>query len=734
MLSHIYHIARLLIVGCLSVGLFSMPCRALDGVTNDSSSLAGVGLGASTNESGTSTSADQLQVVVVTAEKRTESLQNIPVSISVLQGTQLDTTNTFGLAEELSRVPGVAITNAGFQMVTVRGVGPAAPNFDGQATIGYYLDSAPFALVKTAATPDLDPYDLERVEVLRGPQGVFYGAASLNGVVRILTRDADLSEFDAKGRVTGSYTDSGGGNGRADGAINIPIVDGVLGARLVAGYARWSGWIDRPNEDDANSAKLSNVRLKLDAQPTPELFIGLSYWYSRDDYADISQGYTYNRNSETIPEPIDNGFDTVALKVNYQFPLFSISSSTSYLDYKTINISDQGPETDDLADDPLYTGLHSNIYSEEMNLTSSGDDSWIWSGGGIYRHGKDTNDQSLPGVTPVPIVWFDESSSYAFFGQIAWRSPNREFEIAAGARYFHDHVQDLTAPGIWYSTPLDAEFSHVSPRVALTWHLNKDLTTYVSYSNGFRSGFGQSPLNALTVNNLPPVQPDQLDNYELGAKGDFLGGVITFDTSAYFMKWKDVQQSVNAYFDGVGISANVNGPSASGPGVDAAVTVHPTKELSFSATGSWNDLTMDKTVESGGFVYFEKGNRLVNSPKYTAGLDATYEFPLGASGFRGRFSIAGNYTSNIYQNNALSNGVQTYEGESLLLGRTRFAIEAPKHWTITAFVENLNNYTGSTVVAVPFTSAAGPQWHLPENLLNRVRPRTYGLQFDWHLR
>ena len=690
--------------------------------------------GASASESNTNTNSDQLPQVVVTAQRRTEALQDIPLSISVLQGTQLDSTNTFGVAEALSRVPGVAITTASYQVVTIRGVGPATPAFEGQATTGYYLDSVPFALVKDAATPDLNPYDLERVEVLRGPQGVLYGAASLNGVIRVLTRDADLSAFDFKGRVTGSYTENGGGNARADGAINIPIVDDVLAARLVAGYAHWSGWIDRPNETNANSAALSNVRLKLDAQPTPELFIGLSYWYSRDDYADISQGYEYNLNSETIPEPIHNGFDTVGLKASYQFSSFSITSATSYMDYKSVNIQDQGPAINDAVNDLLYTGFHSNIYSEELNLTSSGDNTWIWSAGAIYRHGKDNNGQSLPGITPEPLIWFDESSSYAVFGQASWRSPSRAFEVALGARYFHDHVQDVTLPGIWYSTPLDAEFNHVSPRVAFTWHASKDLTTYVSYSNGFRSGFGQSPLNAQTVNNLPSVKPDQIDNYEMGVKGEFLGGLITFDTSGYFMKWKGVQQSVNAYFDSVAISANVNGPSASGPGVDAAITVHPTKGLSVSATGSWNNLTMDETVASGGYVYFEKGDRLAYSPKYTAGVDVSYEFPLSASGFSGRFSIADNYTSNLFMNNALANGVQTYEGNSLLLGRASFAVEDPKHWTVTAFVENLNNYTGSPVPVAPFASAAGPQWHYPDNLFNRVRPRTYGLQFDWHLR
>jgi outer membrane receptor protein involved in Fe transport len=683
--------------------------------------------------------AEVLQEVVVTAQKRTEKLQDVPLSITVLPGSELDTAPAFGMSELLSRVPGVSMTisgQGGFTVLGVRGVTPAAANFEGPPSTGFYLDSVPFSLVKTAATPDLDPYDLQRVEVLRGPQGVFYGAASLNGVVRVLTQDADPSAFDAKGRLTGSYTENGGGNGRADAAINVPLVDNVVAARLVLGYASWSGWIDRPNETNANSAQLSTARLKVDAQPTPDLFIGLSYWYSRDSYADVSQGYTYHLNSETVPEPMDNGFDTVGLKVSYKLPAFSITSATSYMDYKTISLLDEGPQFINAAGVYLYTGLHSDIASEEINLVSSDEGNWLWSAGGIYRYGKDVNDQSLPpAFLPSPLVWTDESKSYALYGQVTLRSASRVIDLSLGARYFHDHVQDYTAPGAFYTQPLDANFSHVSPRVALTWHPSKDLSTYVSYSNGFRSGFGQGPLTLLTAPNLPPVQPDKLDNYEIGAKGEMLNGLISFDTSVYYMKWKDVQQNVNVYYQNLGaVTANVNGPSASGTGVDFLVTLHPVTGLSLSANGSWNNLSMDETLNSGGLVYFEKGDRLVNSPEWTAGLIADYNFPLGASGFRGQFSVSGNYTSKYYGYVPNPNGVTTYAGESQSFARTSFTIQAPRHWSASAFVENLNNYTGSYAPDAPFDSAAGPEWHYPDNLLQRSRPRTYGLQIEYHLR
>lgn len=678
-----------------------------------------------------------LQEVVVTAQKRAEKLQDVPISISVVQGKELDSSSATGISEQLGRVPGLAVTTAqqgGGTVVTVRGVAPPFAYFNGSSTVGYYLDSVPFGLVKSGIAPDLDAYDLQRVEVLRGPQGVFYGADSLNGVVRVLTQDPDLNEFDFKMRTSGSYTQSGSANFRGDAAINAPIIDDVLGARLVLGYEDLSGWINRPNKVDANSASLSNVRLKVDAKPTTDLSIGVSIWRSRDTYNDVSQGYTYNQNAETIAEPIENGFDTYGLKVAYQFQSFSVSSSTSYLSYKSFSIVDLGPSIDDMANGPLYGDLRSKVYSEEINLNSTGEGDWQWSAGGIYRHGKDHGVQSLPtmpDILPEPIGFTDASTSYAFFGQATRRLMEGLFDVSAGLRYFHDHVVDTTDPGIFESPPLVASFRNVSPRIAVNWHPDKNLTSYVSYSTGFRSGFGQGALTVLSDPDLPPVQPDKLSNYEFGVKGQTPGGLMVFDTSIYYIQWRDVQQAVNVFFNGVGVSANVNGASASGPGVDFALTLNPMAGLSLGINIGWNHLTLDQAVISGGLVYFDRGDRLVDSPEYVAGLNADYTFPLGGSGYHGKLSASGNFASHYYANNAEPTDVVRFQGQNLTTGRASFAVEAPRHWTASLYVENIGNYTGSPIPNnQSFPEAA---FHEPDNLLQRIRPRTVGLQFEYRL-
>jgi len=139
-------------------------------------------------------------------------------------------------------------------------------------------------------------------------------------------------------------------------------------------------------------------------------------------------------------------------------------------------------------------------------------------------------------------------------------------------------------------------------------------------------------------------------NYELGTKGDLWGGRVSFDTSVYYMKWKDVQQTLRfhlAYSVGGSVytNATVNGQSASGPGMDLSVTTQPVAGLTVGINGSWNQLEMDSTVFSGGVPLFNKGDRLNTSPETTAGASAAYSFPLGARALRGQLAASANYTS-----------------------------------------------------------------------------------------
>ena len=334
-----------------------------------------------------------LEEVIVTAQKHSQRLQDVPIAITVLGGGELDAFTGEGVSEALTLVPGLATTESvqsGGTQLAMRGVAAGGPLFSGSSPIAYYLDSVPFGLIKTAITPDSNPYDLDRIEVLRGPQGTLYGASAQNGVVRVLTKDANLEDFELKARTSLSSTEDGTESYRGDVAVNVPVIAGKLGIRAVAGYDDQGGWIDRPTGEDANDAQISNFRFKANAQPTDSLSIGLSAWLSRGDYGAPSFADDQGRNAATMDESISADYDLYGLRVVYDFAAFTLTSSTGYIDYQNDSALDLLPfGAPGLA---LSTVLDSEVLSEELILSSEQNETWRWSLGGMYRDGEDRLD------------------------------------------------------------------------------------------------------------------------------------------------------------------------------------------------------------------------------------------------------------------------------------------------------------------------------------------------------
>jgi iron complex outermembrane recepter protein len=681
-------------------------------------------------------SAERLEEIVVTAQKRAQRLTDVPISITALSGAQLDRSRAEGLSEQLNRIPGVTTVPAfqsGGTQITVRGATAAGPNFFGSNPIAYYVDGLPFALVRSAGTPDMSPYDLDRLEVLRGPQGTLYGASALNGVVRVLTHKPDLTELDFKARTAISQTEDGGLNYRADMAVNLPIVDDVFAARLVVGYQNLSGWIDRPGNEDANDSKVKNARLKLRAEPTDRLSLNWSSWFTRGD----ASAPPYALDNGTFPvtsrdEPLGNDFDQHGLTVEYDFGRFSLTSTTGYLEYGA-------PGRLDLNAPPivpwtLFTGIHSEIFSQEVFLASTGEGPWRWTLGALYRDGEDHTVQSFTdnatGLQPEfarrPYEFWDSSESIAVFGELTKVLLDGALEVTGGLRYFEDEVPGKE--GLIGQPPVletSASFDKVTPRVIFAWHPSTQTMAYASYSQGFRSGFDQYSI-AKTDLGLPPLKPDTLTNYEVGTRGSGLQGRFRYDAALYFIEWKDVQYqfTVVAGDPPVPGAANINAGDASGIGVDLGLDFEVNDNFNLALSAGWNDLTFDQTLLSGNTgqeIYIAKGDRLNSSPELTVSAAAEYAFPVGSNGFRGQFAASANYISEQQVASITPAGPPiTLVGDDLAFARASFGLESPSHWRATLFVDNLTNEDGA-----PIEQMLSPAWNV------RARPRTIGVQFEY---
>lgn len=671
--------------------------------------------------------------VFVTAQKRAERLQDVPISISVMEGASLDKSTEQGLTDALNRVPGVSALQTiqgGNTLLSVRGVTAGGPTFTGSSPIAYYLDYVPFSFVKSAFAPDSNAYDLERVEVLRGPQGTLYGASAQNGVMRVLTHPADLSEFQLKARASASNTDSGGNNSRIDSALNLPIVPGVLAARMVVGYQDISGWIDRPGKEDANSGEVLNARARVDAQPTDALTLSLSSWISRSDYDASSLSEDGKTNPSLILDPIESDFDTYGFKLGYDFGSVSLTSTSGYLDYSNSSSADFALLG--LADTSLATDLRSKSFAQEVLLQSTGGGAWRWSIGGMYRDAEDRLYQFRRQYVQ-PADYHDSSKSTAVFGELTRLFMEGRFELTGGLRYFEDEVvNEEKSRGAIVFVPQsalirsEAKFDKVSPRVVLTWHPTDQLTAYTSYSEGFRSGFPQNGTVIATAPQFPPLKADNLKNYELGTKAKFLDGVLSLEAAVFYIDWQDIQQTLTINVGTTGnplnVTALVNGESASGPGAEFALNVQPTDNLVLGLNLSWNDLTMDSTVVSSGAVLFRKGDRLNVSPEYLAGASAEYVFPLG-SDKELRLSASANYTSELDSRSIVSSQARVATGDAMLLGRAGVSLNGNDHWSATLFVDNIANEDGAPI----------RQPNLPAAFNTSVRPRTVGLQLEYDL-
>jgi outer membrane receptor protein involved in Fe transport len=675
----------------------------------------------STNSAG-KTRSDIIDQVIVTAQKREESIQEVPISISVLGGADLDKRTAQGVAEALGRVSGVAATATHFggTNVMVRGVSAGSPTFAGSSPVAYYLDTVPFGLGRSAIAPDANVYDLDRIEVLRGPQGTLFGASAQNGLVRVLTKNADLDAFEFKLRTLTSETKDGGENYRGDMAVNVPLMKGKVAARAVVGYQSLSGWIDRPNDDAANDAEIGNARLKINAQPTEELSLQASAWLSRSDQDAPSEALDDGTNPSLADEPISTDYDVYGFRIAYDFPSVSIRSETGYMDYALEDARDFSP----IIPAVVFTNIDTDVVSQEIVLQSNSDGAWRWTLGGMYR---DAEDRVRQRVAASRFDLSNGSESYAAFGEISGPFFSDRLGWTLGLRYFHEDasVKDNLPPAGATLTGADDTFDAVTPRAVLTWRPSTGLNLYASYAEGFRGGFPQSTTVLRAFPNFPALQPDELHNYEIGVKADLWDGRLAVETAVYYIDWQDVQQQLVVPAGGVFVSATLNGESASGMGVDFSATIEPLDGLTLGVTYSWNDLAMDADVFSRNVLLFAEGDRLNLSPETTVGASIDYSFPIGSDGYTGRLSASGNYVSEQSARSLLGTTRVIGVGDPITIARTSFSVDAPHNWSAMVFVDNATDEDGAITRSVILPI---PRWS------PRPRPRTVGLQFEYHFK
>ena len=578
----------------------------------------------------------QTEEVVVTAQKREELLRNVPQSVTAITEETLERLQANDFTDYAGHVPGLAVTGGqpGNSRVTLRGL-----NTGGVAsTVGIYVDETPFgsstSLVNAAALAlDLDPYDVTRIEVLRGPQGTLYGANTLGGLIKFVTAAPDPTEF--SGRASGGYetTEGGDSSWSARAMVNVPLGDQA--ALRISGLRRSEGgYVDDPSRgvEDVNGVETSGWRAAFLLNATDDLSIRLSA-QSQDIDSENSEAVAY---FQSPLEPVAGDTD--------QFSPFDVTSDVTYrilngtidwdLGWASLISSTSYSELEQfhLEDGTLAFGLPSFLVesipqdkvTQEIRLASNGDGPLEWLLGAFYTSENGLLDQEIffgtpPGiVTGLTATIDSEYQETAVFGGVTYHFSD-QFDVALGARYAENEqsmVQGGTAVSNGTEESSDDAFTYsIAPR----WRPNDRTMIYARLATGYRPG-GPNILGVPSV--IPPTfGPDQTTNYEIGVKVDLIEGLLRLDAAAFHIDWEDIQLLV---FDGA-VAGNANGGGAESQGVEWSATLTPSDALTVVWSGAYTDAQLTDDTDPivvGGAA----GDPLPYAPEWATTLDVTYEW------------------------------------------------------------------------------------------------------------
>lgn len=616
-----------------------------------------------------------LQQVVVTATKQgAENVQNVPMSISVVNTANLDREGVTSVGDFINSVPSVSMQQygPGQNKFAIRGIsdpGNIDPtNLVDQSLVSVYLDDTPISM--QGATPDLRVVDLQRVEVIRGPQGTLYGASAMAGTIRLITQKPDASSLFGYAEGDGSYTDGGSGNWSARAMTNIPLIHDRLAVRLSGYGGRDSGWIDNIGLDEkgANSVDTAQFRAAGRLTINDRLTIDGSLTYARmetNGNNDAYSGLGPNTFATLTPEYYHDRLTISNITVNYSLGFADFVSSSSYTDRLILNRTDASLFDSyvlGLPTMPSWGVISNHVFDfvEEMRLNSRRTTPFNWIVGVYYDHSHRRYFQNnfFPGLdsiigisslafdapTPDDLFYGDQSLAQreiAGFGQITY-TPVARLDLTAGARYFnYRQAYDLFfgglagsfAPGQPIVQNGRTPESGVNPRYVISYHVTPRSMVFVEAAKGYRYGgvnqpvplsFCAAALAAQGLSGPAPVTfgPDQLWSYSLGEKSTVADGRATLNATAFYIDWRGMQTNDNL---SCGYYFTQNAGHVTSRGAEFGARARLTNRFSISLNGSYTDAAAAAPIAN---LSAPEGAPVPYFPKYILNGSAQYTWPL----------------------------------------------------------------------------------------------------------
>ena len=601
--------------------------------------------------------------VTVTARKREETLSDVPFSVAAPTEQILRDRGATNLEDVSANVAGFNVQNLGpgQSQVAMRGVsaGQVVRDQPGvKEQVGVYLDESVISL--SLFTPEIDLFDMSRVEVLRGPQGTLFGSGSLSGTVRYITNQPELGVSDSVAEFTLDSVDDGGIGGGVKVAVNTPLGD-TAAMRFTAYYNQEGGFIDAVQPglnlaEDVNDGESYGLRWALRFEPNDQLSItprviyqevDMNGWNRIDDFNILANPFTTTRPAvdlgerqqfTQIEEPFTDEFFLFDLNIEYEFGDTTFTSITSYTDRDVLVVRDAGALTSSITggsigfgpdvytlDAPLDDATTAEMLTQEFRFSgSAGKTDWV---AGIFYsditrdYGQSLLVAGFESLTGIPtagnfgagtdILFFSDLAydfeQLALFGEVTY-AVTEKFDLTGGLRFYdfeESRVQSFdgifAAPG---TTLGSTEADGVVPRIIASYQASENTNLNFQVSQGFRLGGINDPLNVplctpqdlATFGGNDSWDDETLWNYEVGSKSTFMDGRGTFNISAFHMDIEDLQATVTAGSCSSRVVFNV--PDAASTGLELELAAQPTPFFDFALSASYTDSELKSTLTS----------------------------------------------------------------------------------------------------------------------------------------
>jgi iron complex outermembrane recepter protein len=597
------------------------------------------------------TSEGALTEIIVTAEKREENLQRTPIMVTAVTADKLDEVNAESLYDIARVAPNVQVGQLVANSIFIRGIGQQQPSIFQDPGVAIYIDGVYRPRINFNS---INFNDLDRMEVLNGPQGTLFGMNSVGGAINIVSRNpTDTFGGDAEFQV-GSRDRM-----REDAVLNMPLIDDTLLARVAFEKNMQDGYV----ADTATGQRLSNtnyysIKGALEWKVSASIDATLRYDETKQDQLGYGLKLTsapswaaqyivpgFYEESGTAPSYIQGIDDGTSLTLNWRdLGPGSLKVISAYRQYQMHLSADLDGTPLPASQNP--DNQYEHFYSEEvdyaMNLLQ---DKLFWSMGLYYLNEAD-KDYATAEFAAAPFFYLDfahnitqDAVSYAGFTQATYAITDK-LSATAGVR-FTKEIKDTTSftelvPIPVYDAAMKDGWSATTPKFTLQYQITPDAMAYVTASRGFKAGGFNGAATSLSA--YLPYNPEYLWNYEIGTKTEWLDHRLRANLTGYWMNYTGIQENNQTVQGGNLVIEVANAGDARIRGAEAEFDVVPVTDLTFYATASVNDFHYTSIQNVPGVTLEDV---LPFSSKYTANAGGQYVVSLGA---RGSVAIRSDYT------------------------------------------------------------------------------------------